>query len=706
MPLPADYAERVYAGVLGKLIGVYLGRPFEGRSYDWIMRELGEIRQYVHERRGQPLIVTDDDIAGTFTFVRALADYGCSRDLTPAQIGQTWLNYLVEGRTVLWWGGLGNSTEHTAYIRLKNGIAAPRSGSAELNSKLVAEQIGAQIFIDGWAMVAPGDPELAASLARRAASVSHDGEAVYAAQVVAAMEAQAFVEPDMERLVSVGTSFMPRDSVIYRLIDDIRGWRELDGDWRRTRERIEERYGYDKYGGNCHVVPNHGLIILAALYGGGDFTESLAIVNTSGWDTDCNSGNVGCLLGIRTGLDGIGAAWREPVADRLFISGADGGRAVSDAATEAIQIINMGRALQGERPVAPKGGARFHFELPGSVQGFRVEEGTAALANVAGHSRLGQRALAVRPGAGAGQHVGGGGGVASGDERALTAQTGAHSVLVSVDTFIPPEAINMKGYGFQASPSLYPGQTVRVGAAAGAGAPVRCRLYLRSYGAGDQVVTTYGPAATLQPGAAHEWRWRVPDCGGPIVKVGIEVDGEICLDYLTWEGAPDVTWSRPAGGGTMWARAWVDGVSQFERFWPESFRLVQNEGTGLLIQGAREWQDYQVTATVNPHLVESGGIAARVQGLRRYYALVLRRSGKVQLVRALDGETVLAEANVPWALGGWYKLSLRVRGSRIEGFVEDRLLLVAQDGALDSGAVALVCEEGRLGCDRVEVHPA
>ena len=33
MSLPADYAERVYAGVLGKLIGVYLGRPFEG----WIM---------------------------------------------------------------------------------------------------------------------------------------------------------------------------------------------------------------------------------------------------------------------------------------------------------------------------------------------------------------------------------------------------------------------------------------------------------------------------------------------------------------------------------------------------------------------------------------------------------------------------------------------------------------------------------------------
>ena len=107
MALPQDYVERVYAGVLGKIIGVYLGRPFEGWTYERIMAELGEIRYYVHERLGVPLIVTDDDISGTFTFLRALPDYGNRRDLTPAQIGQTWLNYLIEQRTILWWGGHG-----------------------------------------------------------------------------------------------------------------------------------------------------------------------------------------------------------------------------------------------------------------------------------------------------------------------------------------------------------------------------------------------------------------------------------------------------------------------------------------------------------------------------------------------------------------------------------------------------------------------
>jgi hypothetical protein len=33
MPFQEDYLERVYAGVLGKLIGVYLGGPFEGHCH-------------------------------------------------------------------------------------------------------------------------------------------------------------------------------------------------------------------------------------------------------------------------------------------------------------------------------------------------------------------------------------------------------------------------------------------------------------------------------------------------------------------------------------------------------------------------------------------------------------------------------------------------------------------------------------------------
>jgi ADP-ribosylglycohydrolase len=637
----AEYAERVYAGVLGKIIGVYLGRPFEQWTHAEIEERLGEITGYVDGPN--PLVLTDDDISGTFTFLRALEDYG--PDVTPAQIGQTWLNYVVEERSTHWWGGVGVSVEHTVYLHLKAGLRAPETGSAALNGKVLSEQIGAQIFIDGWGMACPGDPERAADLARRAASVSHDGEAVYAAQVVAAMEAVAFVERDVGRLLDTGASLIPRDCVIARVIEDVRGWHAGDGDWRRTRARIEERYGYHRYRGICHVVPNHALIVLGLLYGDGDFDRSLMVVNTSGWDTDCNSGNLGCLLGIRNGPAGIGDRWREPVRDRMYLSSADGGRAITDAATEAVYVANAGRALAGQPPWRPP---RFHFSFPGSVQGFDAEHADGALV-VDG--------VAVTP------------------------------------TFIPREALGMIGYELQACPTLYPGQIVR---AEVEGAPAR--LLVRVYDERDELVTVRGPEGVLE--------WRVPDTGGqPIAEVGIETAGPARLRWLTWDGAPDVTLGRPAGG-RLWRRAWAHGVDRWGDHWPEPYRLIQDRGTGLLIQGTRDWVDYEVGAAIVPETVAAAGLAARVQGMRRYYALLLC-ADRAQLVRELDGTRVLAEA--PLRRRDYaepHELALRVEGDRITATVDGRaIVLEARDGALASGAVALVCERGCLTCEAVRVGP-
>jgi hypothetical protein len=63
--------------------------------------------------------------------------------------------------------------------------------------------------------------------------------------VIAALEAQAFVESDLNRLIDVGVSLIPADSTIARLIGDIREWHAAEPDWRQTRERIAANYGYD-----------------------------------------------------------------------------------------------------------------------------------------------------------------------------------------------------------------------------------------------------------------------------------------------------------------------------------------------------------------------------------------------------------------------------------------------------------------------------
>ena len=708
--LPVDYGERVYAGVLGKIIGVYLGRPFEGWLNERIEAELGEITGYVHERLGRPLVVPDDDISGAFTFVRALEDEAGGREISPAAIGRAWLNYLIEGRTVLWWGGFGNATAHTAYLRLKRGLEPPASGAAATNGQVVAEQIAAQIFVDGWALAAPGDPELAADLARRAACVSSDGAAVHGAQVVAAMEAAAFTEPDLQRLLDTALALIPGDSTIARLIRDVREWQQADGPdrWRDTFRRIRERYGYDRYGGNCHVVPNHALVILALLAGGGDFDRSLLIANTAGWDTDCNSGTVGCLLGVRGGLAAIGDRWRAPVADRLYLPSADAGGVVTDATRVADRLAALGHRLAGTRPpdhAARKGGARFHFEYPGSLQGFRVTSGAGAgvaaeLKNVAAHSRGGTRSLAVRwPAIGAGEQV-----------------------RVTTPTFFPLAEGFGGGYGLHGSPALHPGQRLRYAVSAAAGNREALRLTPVIAAAAEQGVRHLpGPPLTVAPGAAAEAAWEVPETGGePITEVGLQFAGPAAggacyLDYLGWDGVPRAKLGRPgaqtATGRPLtheqpWRRAWADGVDLFEhRARVEDFRLLQNRGTGLLIRGDRDWRDYAFAATVRVHMARSGGIGVRVQGLRRYYALLLTGDGKLRLVRRCHEEAVLAEQPLRGRPDQPHRLILAVRGPAITGYVDGEAVAAVSDSLLDGGGVALLCEEGRVEVSEVSIGP-
>ena len=136
----------------------------------------------------------------------------------------------------------------------------------------------------------------------------------------------AFVESDLTKLVELAKKFIPDNSVIFRLISDIQEWRSGNLGWEQAREKIAENYGYDKYLGNCHMVPNHALIIMALLFGDDDFQKTMMIVNTAGWDTDCNSGNVGCILGIKNGIEGLksGPDYLSPINDILYCPSASG----------------------------------------------------------------------------------------------------------------------------------------------------------------------------------------------------------------------------------------------------------------------------------------------------------------------------------------------------------------------------------------------
>ena len=488
-----QYKEQIYAGVLGKIIGVYLGRAVEGWTYENIQTRFGKVEYYVSDAVGMPLIVPDDDISGTFVFYRALADNNFPQTTSARQVGDTWLNYVIEDKTILWWGGLSRSTEHTAFIRLQSGIPAPQSGSIELNGQSMAEQIGAQIFIDTWAMVNPNNPERAAAMARQAASVSHDGMAVDAACFLAAMEAMAFEERDVMKLIDVCLQYVS-DQRLLRLIHDVINECQKTDDWQSVREWIARYHGYERYPGNCPMATNHAVVLMALLLGKDDFQESISIATSVGWDTDCNAGNVGCLNGIRLGLSAIdeGADFRTPVADRMLVVSADGGDCFSDAILETRKLVTAGAMLLGEMVSQPT--TRFAFECKGATQGFMpypdtpINQAVTHVENA--YASTGDYGLLIRYAS-----------VARGT-----------SGKVSVQTFIDPEPKGQKGTSYFeviASPTLYSTQTIQAVIKTDQEVNPNIRFFIDYYDENEAIATLTGTPFELAQGV-NKLVWQAP----------------------------------------------------------------------------------------------------------------------------------------------------------------------------------------------------
>lgn len=378
-----DYIDKVYSGWLGKAIGVRFGAPIEGWSYERIKEEIGEINGYIQDFR---MFAADDDTNGPVAFIRTLEDYGINP--TYEEMGKTWLNYIADTHGMLWWGGYGVSTEHTAYLNLQKGIKAPISGSILLNGTTVAEQIGGQIFIDTWGLICPGNPKLAVEYAEKAASVSHDGNGKYGRMFIAACIAEAFKSEDIRKIIDVGLSFIPKECEYMRVANEvIKFYDENSYDWRKCFEFIKLNFGYDKYPGVCHIIPNSAVMTLSLLYGGGDFDKTIRICNMCGWDIDCNVGNVACILGARNGLEGIADYWRQPINDVFVSSTVIGDLNIVDIPLFVKYVAKFGYEIAGEN--IPKSledvnysGEIYNFEFEGSTHGFNVDSKNVHLKNV------------------------------------------------------------------------------------------------------------------------------------------------------------------------------------------------------------------------------------------------------------------------------------------------------------------------------------
>lgn len=688
MKLSGNYRQKIYAGVLGKMIGVYLGRPVEGWPYSQIRERFGEVPYYVHEELDLPLIVADDDLSGTFAFFRAVEDSGFDPQLTARQIGDAWLNYIMENKSILWWGGMGNSTEHTAYLRLKSGIPAPRSGSMALNGPVISQQIGAQIFMDAYAMMCPGDPERANRLVRACASVSHDGIALDAAGFLGSMEACAFEERNLDKIFDTCMPFI-RTGDLKALVEDVRNVCAKESDWRKVREILDSRYGYHIYPGPCHMVPNHAMVLASILCGGDDFAESVKIGASAAWDTDCNAGNVGCFNGIRLGLEAIQARhdFRGPVADRMYVITSDGGEGITDAVKETRRIIRAAEAMTGDgtQEFLP----RFGFEFPGSVQGFmecpysRSRRCHAELDNPDG----------------------------KGLRIAFSNLAEGVRGYVSTATFLDLQE-EYRNYETYVSPTLYSGQDVTVSLCASQPGP-EVRPYVWLADRENRLQKLEGPWHRI--GTAEEtFAWAVPDTRGlPVLRFGLEFQsrerfrGTVTVTAVDWSNTPRQICQKGIMMRDMWdtnpfwAKMFVSSAKHFAPNLNATYCISHDEPNGVATLGTRDFTDYTVSSRLKFSLHRRGGLVARSRGHRRYYAAVVSGGDRFQIIKRMDdAETVLAECPVEYRQFEKYPMALTVKGNQITASF-DRWELTGEDpaDALPGGGAGFLVDEGAIFID-------
>lgn len=655
MTLPNDYRERVYAGWLGKCIGVRFGGPVESWTYQDIANHLGEVTDYLPLPPGT-VFKPDDDTAFPMVLIRVLEDIGPS--VTTEQMGETVLNYLGDQRGTFWWGGYGISTEHTAYVNLANGIPAPRSGSIAQNGKALAEQIGGQIFSDIWGLVAPNNPELAAEYAAKASSVTHDGEGVYGGRFIAALVSAAFSERDPANLIQMGLQVVPKASEFARVTCGVRDFHcDHPNDWRECYQFIFKNFGYDKYPGAVHIIPNAGIVAMALLYGNGDLVRTVAIATNAGWDTDCNAGNVGAIIGVANGLAGIDPHLRAPMNDVLVAASLTGARNLWNIPTCADLFYDLGLQIAGQQR---KPRPRFHFDYPGSTHGFVGVTERADMINVA-HGGESALRVTIR------------GMNKKGEARAF------------VKAYLHANELSANSYGASFSPPIYPGQTLtaRVIVPTDAKQDLMAAPFVWD---DNHRVKHQGLDVELIPGQTQDLRFAIPRMDnalfsqfGVVFKTrGEPFNGHVLLDAVDWSGQPDY------GNDFSLERNEYGAISQWtylRGYWRLEDGAYHGSGAGISesYTGDHTWRDLSLTVDLVPILGDSHNINLRVEGARRSYAIGLAANQRVVIYKNAGGYRAVEEAKFAWKKGERYRIHAHAVGATIAVSVNDQQLLTWTD---------------------------
>jgi ADP-ribosylglycohydrolase len=331
----AGLRNKIAGAWIGRIAGCLLGKPVEGyrtpvlyeilkdtdnypmHKYicrkdfsDSLLKFLEEKNVYVDRCWAdtlQGISPVDDDTNYTTFGLKLIETYG--KDFTPFQVMEGWTRWIPVAAVC--------TAERVAYMNAVNRLDPPETATFENPYR---EYIGAQIRADFFGYVNPGDPETAADMGFRDASISHIKNGIYGEMWVAAMLAAAAVCDDMETIIRVGLEQIPANSRIAEDINLVLQWYRDGVSAMDAIQKIQERYDEFLPFDWCYTNSNAMIVTLGLLYGEKDFGKSICLAVQCGFDTDCNGATVGSIVGMVIGETAIPQYWIDPFQRKLMTS--------------------------------------------------------------------------------------------------------------------------------------------------------------------------------------------------------------------------------------------------------------------------------------------------------------------------------------------------------------------------------------------------
>ena len=327
-----ELAGKLHGAWIGRIAGCLLGKTVEGMRTNELVPLLKETGNYPMTRYILKSEITEEMI-GKYKFNLSWRCYADAVDTAPADDDT---NYTVLAQRLIKERGRDFTPEDVCFmwqayqpkyayctaerVTIRNLCNAFHPPFTAQYKNPFREWIGAQIRGDYFGYINPGDPERAADMAWRDASISHIKNGIYGEMFIAAALACAAVTDNVKDVIFGGLAEIPEKSRLFEYVMKI--VEKFDAG-----ESCEDVFAYihgeyDEYTdhGWCHTIPNAMIVVAALLYGGGDYGKSVCLAVQTGFDTDCNGATVGSIFGLMHGADRIPSEWSAPLKGKLETS--------------------------------------------------------------------------------------------------------------------------------------------------------------------------------------------------------------------------------------------------------------------------------------------------------------------------------------------------------------------------------------------------